>query len=116
MNPSNVSLFDIAARKMDWATARQQAISENIANADTPGYVGKDTASFEDHITQSIGLDNRSVETGTADNSWGGSFDGNQVVLEEQALLSSETASEFQMATKLYRMAHEMIALSTGKR
>lgn len=115
MNNSDVSWFATASQKMNWSTARQKVISENIANADTPEYVGRDVTSFEDFIDQSAQQPGKSVETQEADNSWDGSFDGNAVVLEEQALLSSQTAGEFALATRLYRMGHQMITISIGK-
>lgn len=116
MNPSDVSWFKTAAAKMDWATARQKVISENIANADTPNYVGRDVDSFASHLDRALHSGRSEVQADIADNSWGGSFDGNRVVLEEQALLSSQTSGEFALATKLYRKGHQLIALSLGRK
>lgn len=108
------SWFSLAARKMDWAAARQKTIAENIANADTPGYVGRDVASFEDHLSSANARG--AVRTEEAANSWGGSFDGNRVVLEEQMVLSRGASSDFALASRLYRKAHDMIAISiSGK-
>lgn len=104
--------FATAGRKMDWAAARQRAIAENIANADTPGYVGRDVTSFEDHLSRAEGRG--VVETEEATASWGGSFDGNQVVLEEQMVLSNSAQSDYLLATRLYRKGHEMIGLAVA--
>lgn len=116
MDPSSVSWFNTATAKMDWATARQKTLAENIANADTPGYVGRDVSSFEDHLVRSMQTGREEVQVNEADLSWGGSFDGNQVVLEEQALLSSQTSGEFALATKLYQKGHQLLALSLGRK
>lgn len=106
------SWFGLAGRKMDWAAARQRAIAENIANADTPGHVGRDVVSFEDHLSQASARG--SVQTEEATASWGGSFDGNRVVLEEQMVLSNGAASDYQLAARLYRKGHDMIGLAVA--
>lgn len=116
MDTSNASWFNIASQKMDWLTARQKAISENIANADTPGYIGKDVVSFEDHLSASENSARGDVEVTEANNSWGGSFDGNKVVLEEQVMLSSETTGDFALASRLYRKGYQMIGLAAGRK
>lgn len=116
MNSSNLSWLGTAATKMDWATARQKTLAENIANADTPGYVGKDVDSFASHLEKTMQSGRANPDAHIAENSWGGSFDGNKVVIEEQALLSSQTSSEFALASKMYRKAHQLIALSIGRK
>ena len=116
MSNLDTSWFHVASRRMDWLAARQQAIAENVANADTPGYVGRDVSSFADHLERAGDLDDRSVDVGEATNAWGGSFDGNHVVLEEQALLSATTSGEFKLASRLYRMGRDLIGLASGKR
>lgn len=109
------SLFSIAAKRMDWAAGRQKVIAENVANSDTPGYVGKDVVSFEDHLSRS-GIDRVSPESEEASNAWGGSFDGNRVVLEEQMVMSREAASSYRLAASLYSKGHDLIALAVSDR
>jgi flagellar basal-body rod protein FlgB len=38
MDLNNLTLFQMAMTKMDWAGQRQKVLSQNIANADTPDY------------------------------------------------------------------------------
>ena len=38
MDLGNLKLFKMAMTQMDWAAQRQKVLSQNIANADTPGY------------------------------------------------------------------------------
>jgi flagellar basal-body rod protein FlgB len=116
MTTTDTSLFKLASLRMEWATARQKAISENIANADTPGYVGKDVQSFEDFLQKAESGAGGGVETTEATNAWSGSFDGNRVVLEEQTLLSTSNAGDFALATKLYRKGHALVALAAGRK
>lgn len=106
--------FGMAGARMDWAAARQKTIAENIAQADTPGYVGRDVVSFEDHLASAGGRN--AVATEEATNSWGGSFDGNTVTLEEQMMLSSDAAGSFALATSLYKKGHSLIAIAASSR
>ena len=43
---SDPALFDLLERKLNWVSARQNVIAQNISNADTPGYRPKDLAPF----------------------------------------------------------------------
>ena len=38
MDLNNLKLFQMATERMDWLCERQQVLSHNIANSDTPGY------------------------------------------------------------------------------
>src|SRR4051812_13650141 len=51
-------MFPYVEHMLDWAAKRQQTISANLANIDTPGYKAKDI-SFSDHM-QSIELETSS--------------------------------------------------------
>ncbi len=104
------SWFGTASRKMDWAAARQKAVAENIANADTPGYVGRDVKSFEEHLASSS--PRGTVDTEEVGSTWGGSLDGNKVVLEEQMVLSRTASSDFEMAASLYRKGHDLFGIA----
>ena len=42
MDLTNLKLFQMATKRMDWLSNRQQVLSQNIANSDTPGYGPKD--------------------------------------------------------------------------
>ncbi|WP_134680612.1 flagellar basal body rod protein FlgB [Paracoccus ravus] len=108
--------FSIAAAKMNWASARQKTIAENVANADTPGFVGRDVHSFESFLDAAHDPTRESPEVAAATNSWGGSFDGNKVVLEEQMVLSNQAASSFQLAARLYRKGHDLIGIAVSSK
>jgi flagellar basal-body rod protein FlgB len=53
-------MFPYVENMLDWAAKRQQTISANLANIDTPGYKARDI-SFSEHM-QSIGLDTTSAQ------------------------------------------------------
>lgn len=130
MNLDSISFFRIASRRMQWLGTRQQVISQNIANADTPGYKARDVGAFSDlldaqrstgvrttnarHITAG---DVAGIRVDEAGETWGQSANGNTVVLEEQTIKSSDITESYRLAAQLYRKAHELLNLSvTGGR
>lgn len=102
----------LASEKMRWAEARQNQISQNMANADTPGFIGRDVVSFEDHLKNRLYDPNAEVRSEEAASSWGGSFDGNQVVLEEQQFLANSAENDHRLASELYKKAHGLLGIA----
>jgi flagellar basal-body rod protein FlgB len=49
-----LQLFDLAFRQNEWLAQRQSVISQNIANANSPGYQAKDVESFEEAMRKSV--------------------------------------------------------------
>ena len=45
-----VQLFELASQQAHWLSARQVAVAENIANANTPGYKAADVPPFESRL------------------------------------------------------------------
>ncbi len=43
-----IYLFDLASQQARWLTVRQAVIAQNVANANTPGYIAKDIGEFEE--------------------------------------------------------------------
>ena len=137
MKMSSISFFDLAAKRMDWLAARQEVISENIANADTPGFRAREVTSFQQmldgarasevrgtglavtqlgHIQGS--LPGRSAVPTTAEEApWETTMDGNTVVLEQQIIKATESEDAYRLAADLYRKGHELLTLAaTGGR
>ncbi|MBN9578243.1 MAG: hypothetical protein J0H26_07725, partial [Alphaproteobacteria bacterium] len=42
MQLSSIPLFDVLRERMAWLNTRQNVLSTNVANADTPGYGARD--------------------------------------------------------------------------
>jgi flagellar basal-body rod protein FlgB len=59
MNNVGNKLFPVVEQMLDWTAKRQQAISANLANIDTPGYKAKDIT-FSKHM-ESLGLETTSA-------------------------------------------------------
>ncbi|HEY6918950.1 MAG TPA: flagellar basal body protein [Tabrizicola sp.] len=114
MDSPGQTWFQMASRRMEWLASRQTVIAQNIANADTPGYVGQDVQSFEDYLKADPAAGGGVVER--VSGGWGGSKDGNTVVLEEQAVLSAQTAGEFRLASRLYAKGYQLVALAVGRK
>ena len=54
MNLPDVPLFSMLRERMTWLNQRQDLLSQNVANADTPGYVARDLKplDFEQALSQ----------------------------------------------------------------
>jgi flagellar basal-body rod protein FlgB len=84
-------------RFLSYLTARQEIVSANIANADTPGYKTRDldtgfSAAFaeaHDAVVEVPGLVSKN--------------DGNNVSIDREARLLAENAIRFNLATQLLR-------------
>ena len=126
-----LSFFNLASQRLAWLTESQRVVSENVANADTPGFKARKTASFQDLLSatqpaslqttnlnhiKGFGANGRvSVEVDEA--AWSESLNGNTVVLEQQTIRANEIAENYQLAASLYRKGHDLIRLAvTGVR
>lgn len=108
-------MFQMASQRLEWLSARQKVVAENIANANTPSYAGRDVQNFEDFLQSNrFGAGPVAVEDTTS--KWGGSKDGNTVILEEQTILASQIDGQFRLASRLYRKGHDLLGLATGRR
>jgi flagellar basal-body rod protein FlgB len=131
MKLGDMSFFATASRRMQWLGARQQVITQNIANADTPDYKAKEISGFDEvlkgqqtsgiaatnarHIGGANGPGNFKVDVDTG--SWEQSLDGNTVVLEQQTIKAAEVSENYRLAAQLYRKGHELLTLAvTGTR
>ena len=85
-------------RYMDLLSARQKLVASNIANADTPGYHARDI-DFQAELRSAAGAPPHAIETpGLRVKN-----DGNNVSLDREARLLSETALRFSVASSLLR-------------
>lgn len=112
--------------KMQWHTARQGVIAENVANAATPGFRGHDLAPVESessglvvsrtnggHLTlasASGGLRSETV------NGFHRTPDGNSVMLEEQMAKAAQNQMDHQMVATLYSKSLGLIRTALGRR
>ena len=136
MDLNNLPLLAALTKKMNWLTARQKVVAENIGNADTPGFKASDLRPLDfrrelaevSHSTSPklapVTTDPRHlvgtefaeklepvVEKTTSDRD----INGNTVSLEDEAMKVSDTASDYQLMTNLYKKQVGMIKTAIGR-
>ena len=133
MTTGNISFFALTSDRLNWLSARQKVTSENVANANTPGFKARDVVSFSDVLNGSrtggvrlatthaghvggLGGGGKNVAQMTDPTATSRSLDGNSVDIESQAMRASETADQYRMAADLYRKGFEMLGLAVRKR
>ena len=110
------------------AGARLGAISQNMANADTPGYKARDVADFAAVWEAGHGGAMRSTRTGhlssdaqtltavAISGSGASAPNGNSVSLEAEMVKAVEVRQQHDMALAIYRNTSAIIRASLGRR
>lgn len=129
MDLANTPFFGLLRARLDQLSQRQRLISENIANASTPGYRPRDldTSGFERVLASAAGGRGLTMtRTNPAHMTPSGSsaasvitrddsettMDGNAVVLEEEMARASETRMAFETGIALYQKGLELVRLA----
>ncbi len=134
MELKDIALFGIVRKRLDWLGQRQEVLSQNIANADTPKYRARDLKAYNfkelvrrenaqinlvannpDHLSGrrkrirdfTEAAERKPFET---------SPDGNSVILEEQMGKIGTNGANYKLTTTLYRKHLDMFRLALGKR
>lgn len=125
MDLNDLGLFKLMSKRMGWLTQRQEVLSQNVANANTPDYKPRDLKPFT--FRDALGADRR-MEMNRTDaahlqptrgalddkvrrqrDPYETKPDGNAVVLEEQMLKVGETSHDYDTALSLYKKQLGMI-------
>lgn len=131
MPVTDLPLFSMLKTRMYWLNERQKVLAENVANADTPGFRGRDLKQLDFHealrSTGEVKLATTAPghiggSTGTSqfpmDNR--GGFEttprGNAVVLEDEMMKVAQTQIDYQAATALYSRSLGLIKTALGRR
>ncbi|OHC80376.1 MAG: flagellar basal-body rod protein FlgB [Rhodospirillales bacterium RIFCSPLOWO2_01_FULL_65_14] len=134
MEFGKIPLFDLVKSRLGWLGHRQDVVSQNIANADTPKYRARDVQpfKFEDVLRRSTrqpvnmqvtqvnhlpGIRQRpdAFKETVERNPYETSPDGNSVVLEEQIGKMNEIDINHRLITELYKKHLNMIKTAIGK-
>jgi len=112
MASTQITLFDLADKRLAWVDRRQTLLAQNIANADTPGWRTHDLAPFDAALTQAgvtpmrtdpMHLPGTIVDTSGEQTAAGElAPDGNGVALDEQLSKVADTDATHQLVTGLY--------------
>jgi flagellar basal-body rod protein FlgB len=130
MDLSQIPLFEALTKRMTWLSDRQSVLAENVANADTPGYVAQDlrppdfrqilqestsqvalATTNPAHITAKRTLaDLETRETESGDGGRGG-----HVQIEQEMLKVSKTANDYALMATLYRANLGLVKTVLGR-
>lgn len=133
MDLDKIKLFSMMKQRLDYIGQRQEVLSQNIANADTPGYKAKDLEpfKFQDLVRQEsmqvnmVRTDTRQLPgrrrkildfaTHTERHPYETSTTGNSVVLEEQMAKVNANNISHRLTTELYRKHLQLIRIAIGQ-
>lgn len=132
MRPDDIPVLGILRQALGYHSDRQRVLAQNVANANTPGYVPEDIAQseFERALsgaqrTHRVSL--QATEAGhiqgrtqAGSGNWRASaspdsettINGNAVVLEEQMVRSGENRMRFETALGLYQKSLSLIRMA----
>ncbi|MFO0998103.1 MAG: flagellar basal body protein [Alphaproteobacteria bacterium] len=131
MDFSKIPLFKMISRRMEWLSARQQVLAQNIANADTPRYVPQDLKALDFrgamasqtlaperthamHLALPNATGDLKAERQRSDEQ-NASLSGNAVVLQDELMKVAETNMSHQLATNVYRKQLSLFRLAIGR-
>jgi flagellar basal-body rod protein FlgB len=118
-------LFKLASADANWLTIRQAAVSQNVANANTPGYKAKEVAPFSE-VYEAAGLQMTTTQpddvspdlfdlastAGKDAQPWETTLSGNSVSLEQEMLSANEINRNYSMNTAIVKSFNQMLAMS----
>jgi flagellar basal-body rod protein FlgB len=136
MDLNSMPLFAALTKKINWLTARQKVVAENVSNADTPGFKASDLRPLDFRkelasVTHSstpklapvttdphhlVGTEFAAdlqpvAEKTTSDRD----INGNTVSLEDEMMKVQETSQDYQLMTNLYKKQVNLIKTAIGK-
>lgn len=133
MAVTSISLFSAIAEKMRWHQQRQTLLAQNVANAETPGYVGLDLTPFSfaermnnmsmAQVTTSVtSPTHMSVSSSTSDGfgserpeGFSVTPQGNSVSLEDEMIKVTANQMDYQAVTTLYTRSLRLIRTALGR-
>lgn len=134
MSITDLPVLRAIREKMRFHEHRQAVLADNVANADTPGFVGRDlktpdffrvAAEGKPSNILPVATDRQHLAGHTISNR--GQFrdgkaagyevspDGNAVVLEEQMMKVTDNQMDYQVAASLYQRGLGLLKTAVGK-
>lgn len=120
-----IGLFSLAFQQAQWLSVRQTAISQNVANASTPGYRAVDVEPFES-VLDKAGLDMSQTSGAHLSAGVDGvrppavdrskdieiSPSGNSVNVESELIKADEVNRAYALNTNIVKSFHKMLLMS----
>ncbi len=133
MGIAELPLFTAMKQKMHWHQDRQSLLAENVANAETPGYQGRDLKAFS--FKKSLGqFSSTQISTATTNskhmqisigssggfgaqrmNSFEVTPEGNAITLEDEMMKVTANQLDYQMVTTLYTRSLGLYRSALGR-
>ena len=132
MDLHDLPLLSLLRERMTWLNQRQDVLSQNVANADTPRYVARDLKDLD--FEQLMGTASSGTKMMTTNsrhialsNTHAGKFEdhetpdqesspnGNAVSLEVEMIKVADTQAQYQAAANLYAKAITMMKTAIGR-
>ncbi len=136
MGITDIPILSMLRTRLDWSQARQRILADNVANADTPHFRGRDLAplKFDDPPlvaptaasgitltrTASSHMEGVGLSQSPFPNKNAPGYEvrpaGNAINLEEEMMKVAANQMDFQTATALYTRSLNLIKTALGKR
>ena len=135
MGISDIPILSMLRTRLEWGQQRQRVLSENVSNADTPGYRARDLKAPKfnepNQVPQDqlpgVGLARTQVAHLSGAMSGASPFKGtpgnyeikptgNAVNLEEEMMKVAANQMDYQAATTLYTRSLGLLKTAVGKR
>jgi flagellar basal-body rod protein FlgB len=124
-----IQLFDLASRQAEWLQVRQEVVTGNIANANTPKFHAKDVTPFQavlDNENMGMARTNPAhfsgsdfsesgdvnVEDASLKQEIGVQESGNTVAVEQELAKTGEIQRQYNLNTALVSSFHRMMLMT----
>ena len=126
----NVTIFETAHAMAVHAGQRQAVLAQNVANADTPGFVSRDLPSFQEiyapkhadaamqratrsgHLHGAVG---QSIDGSINEDRSFASPDGNTVSIETEMMRATDAKRQHDRSLAIYKSAMNILRSSLGR-
>ncbi|WP_026606666.1 flagellar basal body rod protein FlgB [Methylocapsa acidiphila] len=121
----SIYLLSLASQQARWLSARQVTIAENVSNANTPGYVGRDVAPFDEVLNNSalrmsathsahLGVDALApdVIANKESDAWEVTHSGNSVSLEQEMIKAADVNRNYSLNMSIVKAFNQMLMAS----
>jgi flagellar basal-body rod protein FlgB len=132
MTLSDMSYFQALNTRMSWLTQRQRLLAENVANANTPGFLAKDLAepNFRDLLRKSAapvamartaGKHVQGVQDAGAtkfkvhESNAQADKSGNSVTLEAEMMKVSQSVADHELMSNLYKKGMDLMRIALSR-
>ncbi len=132
MTLSDMNYFQALNTRMTWLNQRQRLLAENVANANTPGFLAKDLAepNFRDLLRKSVApialartagkhiqgvSDAGATSFKVLENNELADKSGNSVSLEGEMMKVSQSVADHELMSNLYRKGMDLMRIALSR-